>query len=162
MLNATSPLSLDACRLVTLSITTREIDNPVTPCPGAQLSINFTVRQHNEHPSKYMIPATFTFAWDKNSRSVYQAIEITLNGFFSIKDGVPDELVKQCVPVLCVANLYSTARGIVAQATGMCEGGPYLIPVIDLHSLLEHVEEESPTPKRRRTSSRRRGPKTDA
>jgi preprotein translocase subunit SecB len=108
-------------------------------------------RQHPSEP-KYMVDAKFTVTWKKNDY-LYNKIEIGLLGIFTFPINTPKETISLYVPILCLANLYGTARGIVAQATGLCPGGAYMLPLLDMNNVVKASTEDL-KPKRQRKSTK--------
>ena len=74
--------------------------------------------------------------------SAYDQIDIALNGIFSFPADTEDEVIQHYVPMLCLTNLYGIARGIIAQTTGMCQDGPYLLSLINMEQLLQGMPAE--------------------
>jgi preprotein translocase subunit SecB len=67
----------------------------------------------------------------------YGKIAITTMGQFQLPDDTPGELVHQIVPFNCVAMLHGFSRGVVAQVTGLNEGGAFLLPVVNFFEVLK-------------------------
>ena len=103
--------------------------------------------------------ATFTVTWDDRPY-YYHKIEIGLRGLFSFPVGTPEETIASFVPTLFLTNLYGTARGIVAQATGMCLGGSYLLPLINMNKVVQGSTNENQPEPEEKPSRRKRAMKT--
>ena len=67
----------------------------------------------------------------------YKQIEIKMVGIFDFPRDVPEAFVTQAVPVNCPAILHGFARGVVAQITGLNQGGPFLLPTVNFVEALE-------------------------
>lgn len=159
MENYSSLMQLDWCMMTGLHIEPNYEKLPESPKQDAvKVHVTNEVRKHQVE-AKYMVTATFTFTWEELT-SFYQKIEIGLRGLFSFPNDTPDDVISSYVPMLCVTNLYGTARGIVTQATGICPGGAYFLPLIDMNKALQTSQDESPPelepkpkpPKRKRTA----------
>ncbi|MDO8586363.1 MAG: protein-export chaperone SecB [Armatimonadota bacterium] len=61
----------------------------------------------------------------------YERIAIATLGQFHLPDDTPEETLRQLVPFNCVAILHGFSRGIVAQLTGLNDGGALLLPAIN-------------------------------
>lgn len=154
MENYSSLMQLDWCIMTGLHIEPNYEKLPENPCEEAvKVDVANEVRKHHS-AAKYMVAATFTFTWEDHS-FLYHKIEIGLRGLFSFPDDTTEDVISSYVPVLCVTNLYGTARGIVTQATGICPGGAYFLPLLDMNkamrgSLEEEPAEEKPKPRNRK------------
>ncbi len=151
-------MQFNQCILVNLNIESNILNEPVNAKESVYtIEVKKEVRQHLSEP-KFMIDIMFTFKWDE-STFYYNKIEIGLRGYFSLPDGTDEETIAQYVPILCLTNLYDTARGMIAQATSLCPGGAFLLPLIDMTKLRDddvpEMPEISETPKPKRIRKRK-------
>lgn len=132
-----SQMRLERYVLRSLRIETRPLNGRHTSTDATQLDISFTpeVRRHKDGPL-FWISLRVDLSWLNDTKSPFEAISIALDGFFSFPKGTGEDTIKNYVPVLCLVNLYGTARGIVSQATGVCEGGPFILPLVDMNEVL--------------------------
>ena len=83
----------------------------------------------------------------------YERISISTMGQFDLPSDAREEFVRQVVPLNCLAILHGFSRGIVAQVTGLNDGGPVLLPAINFIEVLKS--------KGRKTRPARRGHEVD-
>ncbi len=150
-----SVLQLERCILTSLHIEPNIESQPESPQDAVvDIAVTSDIRQH-QTDQKYMVTAIFTATWAGHSFFI-DRIEVGLRGIFSFPVDTPEDVIASYVPVLCVANLYGTARGIVAQATGICPGGVYWLPLLDMNAMLQQ-ENDDVTPKQKpKARSRKR------
>ena len=67
----------------------------------------------------------------------YSQIAINTVGIFELPDDAPEDLVKTVIPLNCLAILHGFARGVVAQITGLNDGGPLLLPTVNFVEALQ-------------------------
>ena len=73
-----------------------------------------------------------------------QKVVSRLRGVFSFAPGTPDDLLNQLVPANCLAVLYGILRGIVLQDTGVCPGGGFLLPMLDMYEVVRRKSAKGP------------------
>ena len=56
---------------------------------------------------------------------------------FELPADTSDETISQLVPMNCLAILHGFARGVVAQVTGLNDGGPFLLPTVNFVEALQ-------------------------
>jgi hypothetical protein len=147
MENLNSVLLLDRCVLTNLHIESNVESEPTNPKDAVnKVEIKREVRKYLSEP-KFIVDAVFTFTWDK-SAFFYNKIEIGLRGVFSFPEGTTEDTIALYVPMLCLTNLYGTARGMIAQATSLCPGGPFLLPLLDMNKIVQDSTPDTlPMPK---------------
>lgn len=154
-----SLMQLEALVLSSLVIEGRTLEKPLenVPLDGAH-QVSYDIARHLDNP-QFRLRATFTTTWDGDQPSYFQRIEVGVTGIFLFPPETPEESIAKYVPELCLANLYGAARGIVAQATALFPGGPYVLPLLNMHEVIKTaapaVREEDAAvkkapPKRRR------------
>jgi preprotein translocase subunit SecB len=126
----TSRLSLDDCRIERLQILQNR-DESDTSAVEPEIKFDYDVRRRTGS-------WTFDVKLDLRARIPKPAsghvteVAIVLHGVFSMPADAEEEEVRRYVPVLCVANLYSTARGFIAGCTGLFHGGVIILPVLNI------------------------------
>ncbi len=150
-----SLLQLKSCKFNKLEIHTRvhkdfngnkkrEVEAQVPEKEEVNVGINFNVQKYPDDLS-YHVSMILHFIWTEKGESEFQEISAGLSGIFCLPPGTPDEEVDKYVPELCLANLYSTARGVIAQSTGLFPGGPLFLPLINMFDVVKRgkiVEED--------------------
>ncbi len=154
-----SLMRLDRYVLRSLRIETRAIEGRQDSQDETTLNIAFTpeVRKSASGP-QFWVSLRVDVSWPEVPKSQFECVSIVIDGFFSFDKGTGEDTIKKYVPVLCLVNLYGIARGIVSQATGVCEGGPFLLPLVDMNAVVRgeaathsHVESPKKTAKPRIT-----------
>ncbi len=138
-----SLMRFDRCVLTSLAIETRsEVSEETASTPNqnadderVEVHINHSARHHVKLP-RFWIQMTVELKWPDGEKSRFRRIAFGLDGFFSLPEGLEQEKVQQYVPILCLTSLYGVGRGIIAQATGSCEGGAYFLPLVDMNKAL--------------------------
>ncbi|MGI6296019.1 MAG: protein-export chaperone SecB [Armatimonadota bacterium] len=69
----------------------------------------------------------------------YNQISIKTVGIFELPNDTSEEYIKAVVPLNCLAILHGFARGVVAQITGLNEGGPVLLPTVNFEEALKEA-----------------------
>ena len=137
-----SPLQLEQCTLTKMVIQTRLNGHLGTETEdAADIKLTYNVRPHKTS-LKFLVPFNLSISWPEDVPSAYDQIDIALNGIFSFPADTEDEVIQHYVPMLCLTNLYGIARGIIAQTTGMCQDGPYLLSLINMEQLLQGMPAE--------------------
>ena len=94
----------------------------------------------------FRIGLALTLTPNDDASCRYDRIAISTVGIFSLPDDAPEDFVKQIVPFNCLAILHGFARGIVAQVTGLNDGGAFLLPTVNFHEAVK------PKPKKNKTA----------
>ena len=139
-----SQMRLDRYVLRSLRIETRTSKGRQVPSGEREMKISFTpdVRRRKDEP-RFWISLRVDLSWPNDPESTFDAISIALDGFFSFPKETGEDMVKKYVPVLCLMNLYGIARGILSQATGVCEGGPFILPLVDMNAVVRQWAADS-------------------
>ena len=147
-----SLMKLEQCCLTRLEIKIRGgLTRP--PAPGESVGggeatewrggIDFDVRKVEDEPV-YILPVNIDL--ESPDDVSFEKISVALTGVFSFPEDAPLEEVYKYVPLLCLTNLFGVARGLVAQATGMCEAGPFLLPLVNMQEVVKSkLESEEKT-----------------
>lgn len=108
----------------------------------AEPEFHFNVFKHPQG-MRFSVQVKIKLSWPQVPESPFLSVESDLLGIYSLPDGVTEDQVREYVPTLCLVNLYSLARGIVAQATGMCPGGTLYLPLVDMNKVVkQHAEKK--------------------
>ncbi|GMW01040.1 MAG: hypothetical protein AMXMBFR84_21770 [Candidatus Hydrogenedentota bacterium] len=135
-MSSTSALQLKACRI-------REFVLSSLPAEaGANFQLSFSVRRRRNE-NVFKIPLVLQVQIKEPHVCL---VRLSLDAVFILPKDYSEEEIRQYVPGVCLANLYSMARGIVAQSSGMFEGGPFLLPVVNMNELLKSSVEEMAPP----------------
>jgi preprotein translocase subunit SecB len=97
-----------------------------------------------KHPQgmRFSVQLKIRLSCPQVPESPFLSVESDLLGIYSLPDGVTEDQVREYVPTLCLVNLYSLARGIVAQATGMCPSGTLYLPMVDMNKVVKQHNEK--------------------
>ena len=74
----------------------------------------------------------------------YKKLHIHLVGVFDLPEDTQEELVRQLMPLNCLAILHGFGRGVLAQVTGLNPGGPVILPAVNFVEVLKSQQERSP------------------
>lgn len=94
---------------------------------------------------KFKIPLDIQINWHENLNNPFNNIELKLDGFFSLPNETEESKVQEYVPILCLANLIGTARGVISQVTGNFPGGAFYLPVIDVSDIVGEIRNKQST-----------------
>lgn len=97
--------------------------------------IDFDILRHDKNPLLFKLSMFIEFNKNDNNSPYY--ILMKLNGFFSYADGTDDDYIKKTIALNAPSILYGVARGIVAQATGNCEYGKFILPAVNFVEILK-------------------------
>lgn len=160
-LSLSSLMRLDKYNLVSLSIDSRAQDDSAPSSDGiktiagdrSQATVSY--RLFTEVTGlRYLVQYRLGIAWAGKAPSRFDKIDIGLDGFFSFPEGTDRAIVSTYVPLLCLTNLHGIARGVIAQITGTCDGGPYFVPLLDMKRVVQLATEKSKS-KRRKPSQKK-------
>ncbi|GEM_PF-3328396 len=138
-----SLMKMEQCCLTRLEIKTRggltQLPSPDESAGSGEetewrVGIDFDVRKVEDEPV-YIVPINIDL--DSPDDASFEKISVSLTGVFSFPEDAPSEEVYKYVPLLCLTNLFGVARGLVAQATGMCESGPFLLPLVNMQEVVK-------------------------
>lgn len=134
-----SPMQFEQCNLTNLVIKTRANGEAIYNDEDlADIKLTYNVRHHRVE-RKFRIPFTLTITWPEEVHATFAYLEIGLDGIFTFPSDTPDATIQHFVPLLCLTNLYGVARGILIQATSLCEGGPYMLSLVNMEQLLKSI-----------------------
>lgn len=153
-----SLMQLKICWQAHLEIRTNEAFSPLTSKEEAcemEHSIGFDVKRHKTQNS-FKIPLNVLLRWENAPNAPFSQISIGVVGIFSFPEDTSEEEISKYVPLLCLTNLYGFARGIVANATGLCPSGAYFLPTLNMNDVVRDAaiqEEETPIEDEKNSSS---------
>ncbi|MCD4786135.1 MAG: protein-export chaperone SecB [Candidatus Eremiobacteraeota bacterium] len=141
-----SPLQLKKVLIQKLSIEANDKFDSNYKKDG-QYSIEASMRVGE--PEQESIIKVFLFIENKakhNKKACeLKKVEIALEGQFFVHPNIPRELRQKIIPYNCVAMLFSTARGIILEATGNFPGGSFVLPTLDFTQILsENKHDKNP------------------
>ena len=141
-----SPLELRQANLLCLDVQVSPSWDlkPVVDDPQKyEHTVDVDVRKRRNHwDFRVSLDVTFTPKPDETCRM--GRIHIAVVGLFHLPDETDEALVEKLVPLNCYAILYGIARGVVAQATGMVPGGPFMIPAVNFVETLKQKKKRKP------------------
>jgi len=103
---------------------------------GRNASIAFHVEKAVD-AQKYRVVLNVDVKPGNPSEDHLENLTIELTGFFSFEKEMEKEEIDKYVPTLCLTNLLGIARGIIVQSTGMCHGGPILLPLVNINQVVK-------------------------
>lgn len=141
-----SAMRLDSCVVTSLTVQCRPgTDGADEADVTVDQRMQFGVERHPSSP-RFRFVVEFGIDWPEDARTRFQRVAIGLTAEFSFPEEAPQEMIDVFVPEVCLANLYATARGLVAQATAMCPGGPFLLPLVNIREILKTAEPAESAP----------------
>lgn len=69
---------------------------------------------------------------DDERMTSFDEIAVSLLGVFAFADDATDDDKAKLFPVNAVSILFGLARGVIAQATGMCPAGSFMLPPVNV------------------------------
>ena len=128
--------------LSTRRIWLEEINIALSPqyTKGAQddydVKVDIKVRKRSDAQS-FRIRLTMRFTPAEGKQCRYSRIAFKTIGIFELPDDAAEDLIKAVIPLNCLAILHGFARGVIAQITGLNDGGPFLLPTTNFHDALK-------------------------
>jgi len=114
-----------------------ESKEPTIPEPV----INYAVHKATDRP-KFSVLIDIRLDWSEGPDSPFSSIQAVLSGFYSFPGETLEETMHDYVPTLCLVNLYGVARGLIAQATGLCAGGPFILPLVNMNEVVREFTQK--------------------
>lgn len=118
---------------------------------SGEIKVDFDIKRNNTSPLEFMIPMTIAVNNNESSFAVaeYQ-ISLKITGFFGFAEGADEETVNRMIGPSGLAILYGVARGVVAQATGNCWHGKFILPSMNFVEMLRDKASSEPAPVKRK------------
>lgn len=116
------------------------------------IKVDFDIKRNNTNPLEFMIPMTIAVNSDESNFAIaeYQ-ISLKISGFFGFAEGTDEETINRMIGPSGLAILYGVARGVVAQATGNCWHGKFILPAMNFVELLkEKASSATPSGKKQK------------
>ena len=136
-----SPLQLKKVSLRRLLLETAAVrDAPMPNEPAEPLNVVFGVQKHREE-NWFKLP--FELIVHPPERPDIRRIHLTMEFTFALPKSFSEEKTGLYVPTACLANAFSLARGVIAQATLTCDEGAYWLPLINVEHLLRSARERN-------------------
>lgn len=134
-----SPLQLKKVSMRRLLLETAAVrDTPMPGEPAEPLTVVFGVQKHRQE-NWFKLP--FEIIVHPPERPDIRRIHLTMEFTFALPRSFSDEKTGPYVPTACLANAFSLARGVIAQATLTCDEGAYWLPLINVEHLLRTARE---------------------
>lgn len=114
-------------------------DHAETETEDYAVSINIDIRKKSDALS-FRIGLGMEIVPSEGAVCRYSRIAIRTIGIFELPNDAPQDFVEQVVPLNCLAILHGFARGVVAQITGLNDGGPFLLPAVNFVEALRQKQ----------------------
>ena len=124
-----SPMRLERFELRELAIRTKQ------PGPAREDKVEFSLLTRHGRiagENKFRLEAKLIVKFLENSPTKFSEVEVLFAGTFSFPPDMPDESIRCLYPVVAMANLLGMVRGLLVQTTGMFDGGPFYLPLLNL------------------------------
>jgi len=150
-------LNIDDYRVDHIEISTNS-DYKKSDVATVPFDINFDIKRNKDNPLAFLIPMSIQFNANGGiSPSIEYHINLAITGYFSFLEGTSEEAVNKMIAPNGLSILYGVARGVVAQVTGNCKYGKYILPTLNFMEIIENKfkklnSEKAPTPSKKKTS----------
>lgn len=124
-----SPMRLECFELKALVIRAKE------PGPAGEDKVEFSLKTRHSRDAaenKFRLEAELKLQFQDESPARFSELAVSFAGTFSFPPDMPDKTIRRFYPVVAMANLLGMLRGSLAQTTGMFEGGPFYLPLLNL------------------------------
>jgi len=128
-----SPLRLDDVELEKLVV--RACPQVAPAGAGEEYAVTLTHRSISEPGSEalwHQVRVRLVPPKDDRAPHAFSEIDVVVNGRFEFDVNAGEDLRKKLYPMAAVSILFGVARGILAQATGICPSGALLLPPLDV------------------------------
>ena len=105
-----------------------------------ELTVKYSMQQ-DKSQSRCLLLLSVNIAWPAGGTQGLRSIKVSLEAVYRFPSDATEELVDSFLPVHALANAWSTLRGVLASATGLCASGPYALPVVNMVQFVKDVEE---------------------
>lgn len=107
------------------------------------VKVEFDIRRSDSNPLEFMIPMTiFLNSEEVDFCNADYCVMLKLTGFFEFAAGADEETINRMIGPSGLSILYGIARGIVAQATGNCWHGKFILPSLNFIEILKERAEQ--------------------
>jgi len=110
---------------------------------SGNVKVEFDIRRNNSNPLEFMIPLTIFL---NNEEADFCAAEycvvMKLTGFFEFTAETDEETINRMIGPSGLSILYGVARGIIAQTTGNCWHGKFILPSLNFIEILKDKAEQ--------------------
>lgn len=140
---AMSKLQLNVYKLNSLHVESKQLHDPdnFKEFPEADLKVQFNIHK-NPDRYEFVVPIDIILTWSSEMDCPFDRISVSLFGVFSLPDTMPEDEVRKYVPLLCLTNLFGIARGIISQVTANFNGGPFILPLVNMGDIIQGVVAE--------------------
>lgn len=114
-----------------------------------EIAISFDIKRKDMEP-RFMIPMEIKLNHSKKDsfNAPYQVM-LKITGFFSFPKGTDEETIHKMIGLNGLSILYGVARGVVAQATGNCPHGKFILPSVNFIELMKAKSKKTHTKKKK-------------
>jgi hypothetical protein len=150
-----SLMRLKSTRLKKIFIATREGEfSDISDYAGkAKVSLNMHANEDFE-TMNFFLAMGLVLDWSAVEESPFKKISIDIEGVFTFPENTEMEVIPKYFPLLGVANLLGISRGILTNSTAMCDGGPYILPLFNVHELMKEAEKVGGKPERKKVKAK--------
>ena len=108
------------------------------------INVDFDIKQNKERPLDFMISMLIELnKSDAAFASGEYRILLNVSGYFSFLEGTSEETVHKMIAPSGLSILYGIARGVVAQVTGNCKYGKYILPSLNFIEIIKKKYDKS-------------------
>lgn len=135
-----SPMQLEAFAVRTLEIATQGLLHEAPPADSdEEIAVSYSVLQDKSRP-KFLLMLSVKVAWPAGGVSGLRGVNVSIEAVYGFPEDATEELIESFLPVHALANAWSTLRGVLASATGLCASGPYSLPIVNMVQFVKDAE----------------------
>lgn len=127
-----SPLTIEHHAFSSIQINAAEVDHPKDP---HSLRTRRRIEQNPEDPRRWMVILTVEFTAAKEGDTPPYTGKITVQGWFSIAEGYPEEKQSVLIEVTAASILYGACREMVASFTARSYHGIMSLPSVSFEPI---------------------------
>ena len=118
---------------------------------AGQIKASIEVRRRGPEP-EFMISMTVEVNKEKQAflASRYYVL-VSIAGYFSFAPNVDETTIERMIGLNAPSILYGIARGVVAQTTGNCRYGKFILPTVNFVELTKKETSEKRTKRKSKT-----------
>jgi preprotein translocase subunit SecB len=124
--------------------------------PDYSISIDYNLLKREGLPSFLIRMLVDLSPRDGCKACSFRRLRVVMVGFFSFPPDTPEDRVRQLTPLNQLAMLYGTARGVVANITGMGRSGVFVLPSVNFHEICRAKAAEAEAAEQAASSKPRR------
>jgi preprotein translocase subunit SecB len=142
-----SPLTIEHHAFSSIQIDAAEAENPNDP---HSLRTRRRIEQSPENPLRWMVILTVEFNAAKEGSTPPYTGKVTVQGWFSIAEGYPEEKQAALIEVTAASILYGACREMIAGFTARSYHGIMSLPSVSF-APIQRQETQTPTAAKKRT-----------